>query len=149
MPKHASAPVPGVVLVHGSGPQDRNETVGANRPFLDIARALAARGIAVLRYDKRTQARPQDFAGGDYDVDDATTEDAVAAVAAAREVDGATRAAVVVLAPSRGGKLARRIAEAAGDAAGLVRPAAPARPLLALLPEQTPCLFAPAGKIVP
>jgi uncharacterized protein len=149
MPKHASAPVPGVVLVHGSGPQDRNETVGANRPFLDIARALAARGIAVLRYDKRTQARPQDFAGGDYDVDDETTDDAVAAVAALREVDGVDRDRVFVLGHSQGGMLAPRIAEASGDVAGLVMLAAPARPLLDLLPEQNRYLFAADGEIVP
>ncbi|HZW18099.1 MAG TPA: DUF3887 domain-containing protein, partial [Luteimonas sp.] len=44
MPADASAdaPVPAVVLVHGSGPHDRDETVGPNRPFLDIARGLAA-----------------------------------------------------------------------------------------------------------
>src|SRR5690606_24805705 len=135
--------------VHGSGPQDRNETVGANRPFLDIARALAARGIAVLRYDKRTQARPQDFAGGDYDVDDETTDDAVAAVAALREVDGVDRDRVFVLGHSQGGMLAPRIAEASGDVAGLVMLAAPARPLLDLLPEQNRYLFAADGEIVP
>ena len=66
-----------VVLVHGSGPQDRDETIGANKPFLDIARGLAAQGIAVLRYEKRTKARPQDFTGGAFGIDDETTDDAV------------------------------------------------------------------------
>ena len=47
--------VPGLVLVHGSGPNDRDETVGPNRPFKDLAWGLASRGIAVLRYDKRTK----------------------------------------------------------------------------------------------
>ncbi|MDR0501622.1 MAG: lysophospholipase [Coriobacteriales bacterium] len=45
-----------VLLVHGSGPQDMDETVGANKPFRDIAYALAEKGVAVLRYDKRTFA---------------------------------------------------------------------------------------------
>jgi hypothetical protein len=49
-----AGPWPGVVLVHGSGPNDRDETVGANKPFKDLAAGLASRGIAVLRYDKRT-----------------------------------------------------------------------------------------------
>jgi hypothetical protein len=49
-----AGPWPGVVLVHGSGPNDRDETVGANKPFKDLATGLASRGIAVLRYDKRT-----------------------------------------------------------------------------------------------
>ena len=47
-------PFPSVILVQGSGPSDRNETVGANTPFLDIASFLADHGIATLRYDKRT-----------------------------------------------------------------------------------------------
>lgn len=43
-----------VILVHGSGPNDRNETIYGNQPFYDIAQGLAAKGIATLRYDKRT-----------------------------------------------------------------------------------------------
>ena len=48
-------PFPGVVLVHGSGPNDRDESIGPNKPFRDLAEGLASRGIAVLRYDKRTR----------------------------------------------------------------------------------------------
>ena len=46
---------PAVVLVHGSGANDRDETIGINKPFKDLAAGLASRGIAVLRYDKRTR----------------------------------------------------------------------------------------------
>lgn len=46
--------IPLVILVHGSGPSDKDETIGANKPFLDISYGLANEGIAVLRYDKRT-----------------------------------------------------------------------------------------------
>ena len=45
---------PVVILVHGSGPNDRDETIGPNKPFKDLAWGLATRGIAVLRYEKRT-----------------------------------------------------------------------------------------------
>jgi len=55
LPK-GKGPFPALVLVHGSGPQDRDETVGANRPFRDLAWGLASRGVAVLRYEKRTRA---------------------------------------------------------------------------------------------
>jgi len=48
-------PFPAVVLVHGSGPNDRDETIGPNKPFKDLAGGLASRGIAVLRYEKRTK----------------------------------------------------------------------------------------------
>src|SRR5258708_4528986 len=54
IPKGAG-PFPVVVLVHGSGPNDRDETIGGNRPFRDLAWGLASRGIAVVRYDKRTR----------------------------------------------------------------------------------------------
>jgi dienelactone hydrolase len=49
------SPFPAAILVHGSGPGDRDETIGLNKPFRDIAWGLAARGIAVLRFDKRTR----------------------------------------------------------------------------------------------
>src|SRR2546421_397489 len=48
-------PFPAVVLVHGSGPHDRDETIGPSRPFRDLAGGLASQGIAVLRYEKRTK----------------------------------------------------------------------------------------------
>lgn len=142
------APVPGVVLVHGSGPHDRDETVGPNRPFLDIARGLAERGIASLRYEKRTKAHPQQFAG-DFDLDDETTDDAVAAVAVLRGAAGVDPARVHVLGHSQGGLLAPRIAQRSGEVAGLVLLAAPARPVLDLLPEQNRYLFAANGVIEP
>src|SRR5690606_22580166 len=128
--------VPAVVLVHGSGPQDRDETIGPNKPFLDIARGLAAQGIAVLRYEKRTRARPQDFTGGDFGVDDETTNDAVLAVDALRKVEGIDPGRVFVLGHSQGGLMAPRIAALSGHVAGLVLLAAPARPLLDILIEQ-------------
>ena len=128
--------VPAVVLVHGSGPHDRDETVGPNKPFLDIARGLAAQGIAVLRYEKRTKARPQDFTSGMFGVDDETTNDAVLAVDALRKVAGIDPARVFVLGHSQGGLMAPRIAAVSGHVAGLVLMAAPARSLLDIVIEQ-------------
>jgi hypothetical protein len=55
-PKGAKGPFPGVLLVSGSGPNDRDETVGMIKPFRDIAHGLALNGFAVLRFDKRTYA---------------------------------------------------------------------------------------------
>ncbi len=52
---------PLVILVHGSGSHDRDETIGPNKPFKDIAWGLASNGIAVLRYDKRNFMHPQKF----------------------------------------------------------------------------------------
>lgn len=131
-PAGADASV-GVVLVHGSGPQDRDETMGPNRPFLDIAHGLAAHGIAVLRYDKRSKARPGDYAAGDFGVDDEVTRDAVQAIDTLRTATGIER--VFVLGHSLGGMMAPRIA-AQADAAGAILFAAPSRPLLDILVEQ-------------
>lgn len=131
-----TGPFPAVVLVHGSGAHDRDETIGPNRPFLDIARGLAAQGIAVLRYEKRTRAHPQEFVGKVFGVDEETTHDAVRAVAALRASDGIDPERVFVLGHSQGGMLAPRIAAMSGHVAGLVLLAAPARSLLDIVIEQ-------------
>ena len=135
MPK-GDGPFPAVVLVHGSGPHDRDETIGPNKPFLDIARGLAAQGIAVLRYEKRTKARPQDFTSGPFGVDEETTNDAVLAVDALRKTEGIDPKRVFVLGHSQGGMMAPRIAAVSGHVAGLVLLAAPSRPLLDIVIEQ-------------
>ena len=46
-------PFPAVILVSGSGPQDRNEDMLGHKPFLIIADYLTNNGIAVLRFDDR------------------------------------------------------------------------------------------------
>jgi hypothetical protein len=135
MPR-GDGPFPALVLVHGSGPHDRDETIGPNKPFLDIARGLAAQGIAVLRYEKRSKARPQDFAGADFSVDDETTNDAVLAVDALRKTEGIDPGRVFVLGHSQGGMMAPRIAAVSGHVAGLVLLAAPSRSLLDIVVEQ-------------
>lgn len=45
---------PVLILVHGSGPNDMDETIGPNKPFRDLSLGLASLGVAVLRYNKRT-----------------------------------------------------------------------------------------------
>lgn len=52
LPK-GTGPFPAVLLIAGSGPQDRDETIANHRPFLLLADTLTRKGIAVLRYDKR------------------------------------------------------------------------------------------------
>lgn len=52
MPRGAG-PFPGVVLISGSGPQNRDEELLGHKPFLVLADRLTRRGIAVLRYDER------------------------------------------------------------------------------------------------
>jgi hypothetical protein len=52
-----TAPVAAVVLISGSGPQDRNEEVMGHRPFLVLADALTRAGVMVLRFDDRGVAK--------------------------------------------------------------------------------------------
>ena len=132
---NGKGPFAAVVLVHGSGPQDRDSTIGPNRPLLDIARGLAERGVAVLRYEKRTKAHPQQFAdGGSIDLE--TTDDAVAAVALLRGQTGINPKRVFVFGHSQGAMMAPRIGARDPQIAGLILLAAPSRPLLDILIEQ-------------
>lgn len=66
-------PFPAVVLIQGSGPHDRDETIFGHKPFLVLADDLTRRGIAVLRYDKRgvggSTGKPLGATGADYAVD--------------------------------------------------------------------------------
>lgn len=130
-------PFPAVVLVHGSGPSDRNGKVGPNHPLRDIAQGLAERGVAVLRYDKRTLVHAAAaLANPDFGVDDETTNDAVAAVAALQATAGIDPARVFVFGHSLGAIAAPRIVQRADGAAGGIMFAAAARPMLDLIPEQ-------------
>lgn len=84
LPEGVDAPVPAVVLVHGSGPNDRDETVGVVKPFRDLADSLSQRGIAVLRYDKRTYVYGAEIAASSdmmntFTVEEETIQDALAA----------------------------------------------------------------------
>jgi dienelactone hydrolase len=134
----AMGKVAAVILVHGSGPNDRNETVGANRPFQDLAEGLAARGIAVLRYEKRTKAYPQSFGPAQaFTVREEVTDDAEAAIALLRARAEIDPGRIVVLGHSLGGTLAPRIAKEDPAVAGIILLAAAARPIPELLVEQT------------
>ena len=131
-----AGPFPAVVLVHGSGAHDRDETIGANKPFRDIAHGLAERGIAVLRYEKRTHRQPSMLSDGQLSIDRETTHDALLAIARLRQLRMIDHRRIFVLGHSQGGMLVPRIAARAPDVAGVILLAAPARPLLDLLIEQ-------------
>ncbi len=49
-------PFPAALLISGSGPQDRDETLLGHKPFQVLADALTRRGVAVLRVDDRGTA---------------------------------------------------------------------------------------------
>jgi uncharacterized protein len=131
-------PFPAVVLVHGSGPEDRDETVGGVKVFKDLAEGLASNGVAVIRYDKRTLAARGPIAT----VQDEVIDDVLAAVRRLREEPGVAAARVFVVGHSLGAMLAPRIAAAAATAAngaplaGIVVMAGPTRPVAEVALEQ-------------
>jgi len=134
LPK-AAHKVPGVVLIHGSGPNDRDERLGPNLVFRDLAEGLASRGVAVLRYDKRTKIYPEQFTAAST-VREETMDDVVAAVALLRARPEIDPGSIVIVGHSLGGMLAPRIAESGHGIAAAVLLAAAARPLPTMMVEQ-------------
>lgn len=130
--------VPCVILVHGSGAQDRDETIGPNKPFRDLAYGLAERGVAVIRYEKRTKVYGEACvpAGRELDFDVETVDDALSAIALAKTLPEIASDSIYVLGHSQGGLLAPRIAERSEGLAGIVILAGPARPLADVMMEQ-------------
>jgi dienelactone hydrolase len=134
-----SGPYAGVVLVHGSGPADRDETLPPNKPFRDLAWGLASQGIAVLRYEKRTHVYGDKIKGeqlATLTVKGETIDDALAAVALLRARPEVDPRQVFVLGHSLGGYLAPRIGAADPQLRGLVILAGSARPLEDILLDQ-------------
>ena len=143
----AAGPVPVVVLTHGSGPNDRDETIGPNKPFRDIAYGLAAAGIASLRYDKRTFARRGAIDLATFTVEQEVIADAVAAVGFVRAQPGIDAARTFLLGHSLGGTLAPLVAERLGPALrGVILLAPGARPLDSVIVEQTAFRMRVAGQ---
>jgi dienelactone hydrolase len=129
-------PVPGVVLVHGPGPNDRDEEIYSNRIFRDLAEGLASRGIAVLRYDKRTLTYGDKMGYMAFTLEQETVEDAVRAIDVLRHQPEVAANRVFVLGHSLGGYATPRIAARDGKLAGLIFFAANARPIEDVALEQ-------------
>ena len=153
LPK-GEGPFPAVVLVHGSGPNDRDETIGPNKPFRDIAWGLATQGIAVLRYDKRTLiygtklvADPKLAAG--LTVKEETIDDALAAVRLLQKTPGIETKKIFVLGHSLGGMLIPRIALDGRDLgiSGFIVMAGLTQPLAETYLRQMTYLFGLDGEV--
>ncbi len=119
-----TGPFPGAILIGGTGPVDRDETVAGHKPFLVLADSLARKGIAILRYDKRGIAQSK----GDYA--EATMQDfaqdvqaALAFMKSRKEVDAKR---LGIIGHSEGGILASLVATRSQDMRWLVLLATPA-----------------------
>lgn len=138
-----AGPWPAVVLISGSGPQDRDETVFGHKPFAVLADHLTRRGVAVLRFDDRgvgesggtfASATSEDFAG-----------DVRAAVTYLHGREEVESDAVGLVGHSEGGLMAPMVAAGSERVDFLVLLAAPGVPGLDILREQTRLMAGAAG----
>ena len=139
LPTERKKPVALAVLLAGSGPCDRNETIGPNALLRDLADSLALHGIASIRYDKRTlvygSACVEISGGMDYDKE--IVDDALAALQQAGALPEVDARRIFVVGHSLSGMLLPRIAQrATTPLAGTIALAAPARPLAEVIKEQ-------------
>ncbi len=131
-----AGPFPAVVLLHGSGPHDRDESIGPNKPFRDIAEGLASRGIAVLRFEKRTRHHAAKMADAPITVREEVLDDALAAINLLRKTPGIDPKRVYVLGHSLGALMAPKLATLDPQLAGIIVMAGPTRPLVDVLIDQ-------------
>ncbi len=143
------AKFPIVVFIHGSGPNDRDETIGSNKMFRDIALGLAENGIASLRYDKRTFAY-----AGNIEVlrniktpEEEVIADALAAVQLASSLKGVCNDSIYLLGHSLGGYLLPQIASRCSNLHGIIICSGNTRPIEVLLKEQINYIYSLNGKV--
>ena len=132
-----------LVLISGSGPQDRDETIFDHKPFWVIADYFTRRGYAVLRYDDRgigkstgtfPTATTADFA-----------EDTKAAVNYLQSREDLDPNRIILVGHSEGGMIAQMVAAEREDIAMVVSLAGPGIPCADLLVLQNDALGTQAG----
>jgi uncharacterized protein len=129
LPKTAG-PFPGLVIIGGSGPVDRDSTISQSKPLKDLAWGLASKGVAVLRFDKVTHAHPDQVkADRNFTAADEYLPHALAALLRLREHPAVDAEQVFLAGHSLGGTIAPRIAAADPLVAGLVIMAGGTEPL--------------------
>ncbi len=134
IPKGARGPLPIVVTVPGSGAQDRNEQIGPNRVFLQLANMLSNHGYIVLRYDKRGVG--SSVGKGNADLRKYAVSDADAAFHFARTLPQVDKRRIYLLGHSEGAMSVPIIAASEPGVRGIILLGAPAMPLDKVMDEQ-------------
>lgn len=125
---------PVVILLAGSGPNDKDETIGPNKALKDLAVGLASNGIATYRYDKRTLVYGKDMK--DVDLNSEVIEDAINAAAILKKNPDFKNSKVYIVGHSLGAMCAPLIASKSKQINGIVLLAGNARPLEDVVLEQ-------------
>ena len=148
LPEDTGEKVPAAVLVHGSGPSNMDEKIGGLTPFRDIAEGLAARGIAVIRYDKRSYVHGRKMLKEkEVTVREETIIDALKAAELLRSDPRIDSERIFVIGHSMGAMLAPRIDAEGGNFRGLILMAGTPRTLDEVLISQISELQDTAGKL--
>ena len=136
-------PFAAVLLVTGSGPQDRDETIAGHKPFLLLADTLTRAGYAVLRVDDRgVGGSSGDLAAATYDE---LTRDVLAGVAFLRTQAAVDSQRIGLLGHSEGGYLAPLAARRSEGVAFVILMAGPAVPGEAVLRLQNRLIYEGLG----
>ena len=134
---------PVVVLISGSGPQNRNEEVVGHRPFLVLADHLTRNGIGVLRYDDRGVGKSTGkFRMSKLDDFASDVESAIAYLRTRKEIDPHN---IGLIGHSEGGIVAPMVASTSDDVSFIVLLAGPGIDPMVLLPLQQKMIAASGG----
>ena len=124
LPDSIDGKIPAVVLVHGSGASNMDEKIYSLTPFRDLAEGLAERGIASIRYDKRTFVYGKKMRRQCITVKEETIDDALMAADLLRADPRIDTGGIFIIGHSMGAMLAPRIDAEGGDFHGLILMAA-------------------------
>lgn len=144
LPKSGKDPYPTLILITGSGPQDRDETVFGHKPFLDITRRLTEAGFAVFRYDDRGVGKSTGIFMASHVQD--FVRDAEAVVKAMKEHKAVNPQRIFLLGHSEGSYIASKVATQDHSLAGIVSLAGPVFGMDRILADQMDALSLLGGK---
>ncbi len=134
---------PAVILISGSGPQDRNQELFNHKPFLVISDYLVRNGIAVLRYDDRGVAESGGEFKGSTTADFATdTRAAIAYLKSRKEIDANK---IGLVGHSEGGIIAGMLAAQTREVGFIILLASPAKKGAQVLLKQQEIIGKAAG----
>lgn len=134
---------PAVVLISGSGPQNRDEQIGNHKPFAVIADFLTRQGFIVLRFDDRGVGKSTGIFSTATSADFA--KDVEGAVAFLLKRDDVDKKQLGLIGHSEGGMIAPMVAAQRNDIAFLILLAGPGIPVQELMVEQNMAIFRIAG----
>ncbi len=137
---------PVVIIVHDSGPVDKDGAKGATRIYKDLAWGLASKGICVFRYDKRSfthgaRLYMENYQGISYTSKDETVDDAIAAFNLMKQSSKADSTAIFLLGHGQGGMLLPMVASSTKGLKGFVLLGANARSIQDVLISQMDYLY--------